>query len=377
MGIFKFLKRQLLKVLQMQDLPINVLVKKYELTDRDEIMNSSTLVVRPGQVAVFVHKGEICDVFAEGTYKLSTENIPVLTKILALPTGFDSPIKAEVYFVNVRQIAGLKWGTQNPIVMRDSEFGSVRVRGFGVYAFQITDPKVFMRQVSGVSNCQVSNVEGQFRPMLMESLTDTIAESKISVLDLAMNYKEFSASVLKSAEQCMAKFGVTITSVVIENISVPAEVEKALDERTKLGILKSEMGTYTQYQAANALRDAAQNEGGGNLAGLGVGLGAGTTMGSIFANAMNPQNAKAEETEKSSENQVICTKCGAKMNKKQKFCPECGEKMVKTCAKCGHELKANQKFCSECGESVIKTCAKCGKVIDKNAKFCPECGEKA
>ncbi len=377
MGLFSFLKRQLLKVIQMEEMPANVLVKKYRLEDRDEIMNSSSLVVRPGQVAIFVHKGEICDVFAEGTYKLASENIPVLTKVLSLPTGFDSPIKADVYFVNVRQVTGLKWGTQNPVMMRDKEFGNVRVRGFGVYAMQIIDPKVFMRQVSGVSDCTIENVDGQFKPMILEALTDTIAESKISALDLAMNYREFSDEVLKVAENSMSKFGVKITSMVIENISLPEEVEKALDERTKLGILKDEMGTYTQYQAANALRDAAQNESDGNLAGLGVGLGAGTTMGNIFANALAGQNMQNNNQNNAQEKvECVCPGCGANLMKKAKFCPECGVKIVKTCSKCGHELKNNQKFCPECGTPTGKVCPKCGKSISNKAKFCPECGEK-
>ena len=380
MGIFGFLKRQLLKVIQMEDMANNVLVKKYQLTDRDEIMNSSTLIVRPGQIAVFVHKGEICDVFGEGSYKLACENIPVLTKILSLPTGFDSPIKAEVYYVNAKQIAGLKWGTQNPVMLRDAEFGNVRVRGFGVYAFKVDDAKTFMRELAGVNDCTVSNVEGQLKPMIIEALTDTIAESKISALDLATNYKEFSQAVLKSAEADCAKFGLKITSVVIENISLPEELEKALDERTRVGILKSEVGTYTQLQAADALRDAAQNPSGGNLAGLGVGLGAGATIGQVFAGSLaqsaeqNKESAKQMQAGK--EESKVCPKCGATVKAKQKFCPECGEKLVQTCPKCGAEVGDKTKFCPECGEKLVKACAKCGTELAPNAKFCPECGEK-
>ena len=296
MGIFDFFKRQLLKVIELEEMPSDTLVMKYQLEDRDEIMNSSSLVVRPGQVAVFVHKGEICDVFAEGTYKLATENVPILTKVLSLPTGFDSPIKADVYYVNVKQIAGLKWGTQNPVMLRDKDFGTVRVRGFGVYAFRIDDVKKFIRDMSGTNTFRVQDVEVHIKPMLLEALTDTIAESKISALDLATNYREFSSIVLDNAKKTMTQFGVEITSMVIENISVPEEVEKALDERTKLGILKDEMNTFTQYQAAQAIRDAAQNEGGGNLTGLGVGLGAGTTLGSMFAQTMANQTMQANSS---------------------------------------------------------------------------------
>lgn len=380
MGIFGFLKRQLLKVIQMEDMPANQIIKKYQLTDRDEIMNSSTLIVRPGQIAVFVHKGEICDVFGEGSYKLACENIPVLTKILSLPTGFDSPIKAEVYYVNAKQIAGLKWGTQNPIMMRDAEFGNVRIRGYGVYAFRVDDAKTFMRELAGVSDCFVSNIEGQLKPMILESLTTTISKSQISALDLAENYREFSKQVMEIAAQDMSKFGIEITSIVIENISVPEEVEKALDERTRLGILKDQVGTYTQIKAADALGDAAKNEGGGNLAGLGIGLGAGATMGQVFASAMGDSIKQSKESGKamaeSAGEEIICPHCNAKLSKKQKFCPECGNKLAPTCPKCGAEIAKNAKFCPECGEKLVKTCAKCGAELSSGVKFCPECGEK-
>lgn len=381
--MFKFLKKQLLKVIQLEDMPTNMLIKKYELTDRDEIMNSSTLVVRPGQTAVLVHKGQICDVFAEGSYKLAVENIPVITKLLSLPTGFDSPIKAEVYFINTRQITGLKWGTQNPIMMRDPEYGNVRIRGYGVYAFKITDPKVFMREVAGVSELTVDSVNGQFKPMIISSFTDAIASSKISALDLAENYKEFASSVVTSAKASMEKFGVEITNITIENISVPDEVEKALDEKTKLGILEDKMGTYAQYQAATAIGDAAKNEGGG-LAGAGVGLGAGVAMGNVFANAFNQslsqnkngQEAKKEEVEKTDVSVPVCSKCGAEIVGKHKFCPECGEKLIKTCSKCGTELNGKNKFCPECGTPVGKVCPNCKKVVGDKIKFCPDCGAK-
>ena len=149
MGLFNFVKKQLLKVIEWKDSSKDTIVYRFPLTDRDEIMTSSTLVVRESQVAIFVHKGEVADVFEPGTYKLSTENIPFLTKILSLPTGFDSPIKAEVYFVNTKQFVGQKWGTQNPIMMRDSEFGTIRLRGFGVYSFRVSDAKLFMKEVLG------------------------------------------------------------------------------------------------------------------------------------------------------------------------------------------------------------------------------------
>lgn len=372
MGLFNFFKRQLLKVIEWKDNSKNTIVYRYPLTDRDEIMTSSTLVVRESQIAMFIHKGQITDVFGPGTYKLKTENIPFLTKALSLPTGFESPIKAEVYYVNTKQFVGQKWGTQNPIMMRDGEFGNVRLRGFGVYSFKVSDATTFMKEVFGTNAVYtVEDVALQIKPLLIQAITDAIAESKISALDLAANYKEFSDTVLQLSSKEFEKYGLQLCSVVIENISLPEEVEKILDERTKLGVLEDKMGTYTQYQAAQAIRDSAQNPSGGNLAGLGVGLGAGTTIGNIFADNISTQNQPKQKF-------VLCDKCGAQMKETAKFCPECGQKQGLTCPKCGADVSKKAKFCPECGENLKqeKKCKKCNAVLKKNAKFCPECGTK-
>lgn len=346
MGLFSKFKRQLLEVIEWQDSTKDTIVYRYPLTNRDEIMNSSTLVVRPSQAAVFVHKGQIADVFGPGTYKLSTENIPFLTKLLSLPTGFNSRIKAEVYFINTKQFTGEKWGTQNPIMMRDKDFGNIRIRAFGVYSFKVDDVKTFMTEMFG-TNAQfvVSDVENHVKPILLQGLADAVAESNISALDLAANYAEFSSQVLKQVQSEVSKVGLKISNFVIENISLPEEVEKTLDERTKLGVMEDKMGTFTQYQAAQAIRDAAQNEGGGNLAGLGVGFGAGGALGNIFANNLNTEN-------KVKQNTALCPKCGASVSATAKFCAECGEKLLKKCPKCGVTLKPTAKFCDECGEKL-------------------------
>ena len=372
MGLFNFVKKQLLKVIEWKDDSKETIVYRFPLKDRDEIMTSSTLVVRESQVAIFVHKGTIQDVFMPGTYKLSTENIPFLTKALSLPTGFESPIKAEVYFVNMKQITGQKWGTQNPVMMRDADFGNVRIRAFGVYSFKVDDAKVFMEEVFGSNEVfKAEDISEQLKPLLVQGVSDSIAESKISALDLAANYKEFSKTITDCTQPEFEKLGLKLVSMVIENISLPTEVEEALDERTKMGVMEDKMGTFTQYQAAKALRDAAQNEGGGNMAGIGVGLGAGVSMGQTFANALTTENKPKEKAE-------TCIKCGAKLKTGAKFCPECGASQVLTCSNCGAELNKGAKFCPECGTKVVNknVCAKCGAELKKGAKFCPECGNK-
>lgn len=370
MGLFSKMKRQLMEVIEWKDSSKDTIVYRFPLTERDEIMNSSSLVVRPSQVAIFVHKGQIADVFAPGTYKLATENIPFLTKMLALPTGFNSRIKAEVYFVNTKQFVGQKWGTQNPVMMRDADFGNIRIRAFGVYSFKVDDAKKFMEEVFGSNEVyKVDDLASQLKSLLVQGLSDSVAESKISALDLAANYKEFSNTIAECLKPEFESLGLKLSSMIVENISLPTEVEEALDERTKMGVMEDKMGTFTQYQAAKALRDAAQNQSDGNLAALGIGLGAGTSMGQTFAGALATEN-------KPKEKQSVCIKCGAKLKSGAKFCPECGEKQTLSCPKCGATITAKDKFCVECGQKLVSTCKKCGAPLKAGAKFCPECGEK-
>jgi len=360
MGLFGRIRKQILKVIEWEDNTKDTIVYRYPLTDRDEIMNSSTLIVRPSQIALFVHKGQVCDIFAPGTYKLSTENIPIITKLLALPTGFDSPIKAEVYYINTKQMSGIKWGTSNPIMMRDADFSTVRIRAFGVFSFKVENAKKFMEEMFGTNHIyKTEDVCEQAKPMVLQAFADTVAESKISALDLAANYKEFSQTIIETSANDFAKFGLKLCTLVIENISLPKEVEEALDERSKLGILDDKMGTYTQYQAANAMRDAANNPNGNNMAGMGVGLSAGVAMGGMFGQAMSgvkpAQDKKSNlSTGKSEEETKECPECHAKINKSMKFCPECGAKqpVAKFCPECGSKLEGNPKFCPECGKKL-------------------------
>ena len=369
-----FIKKNLQKVIEWRDNSKDIVVYHYPVEDRYEIMTGSTLVVRESQVAVFVHKGKVADVFEPGTYRLSTDNLPVITKLLSIGTGFNSPIKAEVYFVNTKQFIGQKWGTQNPITIRDKDFGMVRIRGFGIYAYKVDDAKIFMDEMFGTNNLYTtSDVAEQISPMIIEAISDTIAESKISMLDLAANYREFSEKVRESSQAEFKKYGLRLEKLVIENISLPESVEKALDERSKLGIMADKMNTYTQYQAANAMRDAANNPNGNNLAGLGVGLGVAGSVGSVLNGALNGTTTD--------NNTKTCVKCGAEISVKAKHCPECGAVQSATCPKCGEAVSAKAKFCANCGAKIgtkvdKKHCTECGEELKAGAKFCPNCGKK-
>ncbi len=345
-----FFKKQLLEVIEWNDNTQDTIVYRFPVKNREEIMNSSTLIVRPSQTAVFVHKGQIADIFAPGSYKLATENIPFLTKMMSLPTGFNSEIKAEIYFINTKQFNGLRWGTQNPIMMRDKDFGNVRLRGFGTYSFKVVNVRAFMEEVFGTNGIYtVSNIDSFNRSLIIQGITDTLGEGKVSALDLAASYKEFAEQIKETTNPEFLKLGMKLTKVVIENISLPEEVEKVLDQSTKLGMLEDKMDTYTKMKAADALGDAAKNEGGGGLSGLGIGLGTGTALGQLFA--QNLASTPAHKVAPSKEEEGKVCSCGATNSARAKFCNECGEKLADKlyCSHCGAEVKKNSKFCSDCG----------------------------
>ena len=330
----------------------NTLVYKYPFKKGGrEVNNKSTLTVRESQCAVFVYKGQVADVFGPGLYDLKTDIFPILTKLAAWKYAFETPITLDVYFVNTKQFTDVKWGTQNPIMMRDPEFGVIRVRGFGAFAFKVDDPTVFMKELFGTdSSFQTSDIVSYLKTMLVSALTDALGESKVSALDLAGNTFEFNEIVKRSIQSKFNEIGLKLTNLFIENMSVPSEVEKALDERSKLGILGDKTDVLMKVAAAEAMKDAAKNEG-NPMAGAGVSIGAGLGMGQIFAEAFKSNNNQTATNV--SPNGKACSACGANISKTAKFCPECG-------------AKQNAKsFCPECGAEV-----------DGSAKFCPSCGNK-
>ena len=330
MGIFNTLTGQFINVIEWKDNSSNVMVHRFD-THGHEIMMGAQLTVRESQVAVMVNEGKIADVFQPGRYTLSTQNMPIMTALQSWKYGFNSPFKAEVYFINTRQFLDQKWGTSSPVMMRDSEFGMIRLRAYGIYSFRVNDPTVFLKEVFGTAAYMTTEgVSGQVKRTLVSGLSDAIAQSKIPALDLAANYDELSQFALQTLAPRIEGLGLKLESFVIENISLPEEVEKAIDQRTSMGVVGN-MQQFTQYQAAQAIRDAANNPGG---AGAVAGISMGAAMGQVLQNAMQqPAAAPAAPTAPAAEaapagDVKYCPECGAKIPRTAKFCPECGTKQA-------------------------------------------------
>src|SRR4026209_1743533 len=310
---------QFIEVIEWLDDSTNTLVYRFPVKDQ-EIKNGAQLIVRESQAAVFVHEGQIADVFGPGRFTIEGGNTPILSKIGAWKHGFNSPIKSEVYFVNTKQFTDLKWGTSNPVMMRDADFGMVRLRAFGIYSMRVADPQAFIKEIAGTNaRFLTEDIEGQLKRTLVSGFIDALGESKIAALDLASNYDEIGKFTRTKLNDEFKTFGLELTKFVIENISLPQEVEAAMDKRTSMGVI-GDVGRYAQFQAADAMRDAAQNPGGG--AGTGGGLGAGFALGNAMAgamsNAMNQPNQGQGAAQLAAG--VPCSKCGHQNAPGAKFC---------------------------------------------------------
>ncbi len=350
MGILDKIKGQLIDVIEWTDSSNKTMVHKYDMNGK-EIMMGAQLTVRESQAAVFVNEGQLADIFMPGRYELSTSNMPILTALKSWKYGFNSPFKSDVYFVNTKQFLDMKWGTSNPVMMRDTEFGMIRLRAFGIYSFKVSDVETFLKEVFGTSALfTVDGVEGQIKRTIVSGLSDAIAESKIPALDLAANYDELGTYTMNAINPKLAQLGLTLCSFVIENISLPEEVEKSMDKRTSMGVLGN-LDQYAKYQAAEAMREAANNNNGG-MAGMGVGMGAGAAMGQMFAQSFAQPAAPAQAAPAAAPAATaVCTACGASIPAGSKFCPECGAKQATAgfCTSCGAQIAPGAKFCPECG----------------------------
>ena len=278
MGFSNMIRNQFLDVIEFVDETGVILIKKFDKPG-NEIKQGSSVVVREGQSCVFVSQGQLADIFPPGTYTLNTKNMPVLTTLKAFGSLFRSPVKADIYFVSRRTFIDQKWATKNPIMMRDPEFNMIRIRGFGKFSFQISDVQLFFSKICGAQHLYLTyDIIQYLSSFISETIAIGVSKSGLSAIDLAIHYRELSDMMRDLANERARDIGVTFESVVVENLSLPDEVEKLIDEQSGIGMAKKDMATFLQYQTARAMREAASQEGG--LAGLGASAVLGKEMAS-------------------------------------------------------------------------------------------------
>ncbi|MDR0831348.1 MAG: SPFH domain-containing protein [Bacillales bacterium] len=361
----------LLKVIEWTDSAqtSNVIVQKYTYNIKNDfISKGSKITVRESQAAIFVDKGRIADVFLPGYYTLDTNNVPLLTKLMSWKYGFESPFKSDVYFVNTRQFVNQKWGTQNPIIFKDKEYGLIRIRGFGSYAFRVIDPGDFMKEISSTGASYTTDaIVGWLKSLLVTNISDALGEANLSIGEMAGNLLELGEIVRKVLQPKFKEYGLSLTAFNFENFSLPPELEKALDQNAAAGFRRGNIDVEVTLAQADALREAAKNPGTvGGMMGMGVGLGAGQAMGGAFHSMNQPRQ----------EAMANCPSCGTPNPVTAKFCSKCGKPMGLTCPHCHETVTAGAKFCPSCGKSLNASCPKCGKAVTPGTKFCPDCGEK-
>jgi membrane protease subunit (stomatin/prohibitin family) len=333
-----FFSKQFIDVIQWTEPEDGILAYRYPMEDM-EIQNGGKLTVRDSQMAVFVNEGRIADVFGPGLYTLSTQTLPILTYLMNWDKAFKSPFKSDVYYFSTRLQTNQRWGTPTPITVRDKDFGMVRMRAFGIYSWRISDPRLFYQKITGTRDIyHVADLDGQLRNTIIGRMTGLFANSGVPFLDLAANQTEMSQRMQTETQPVFADLGLALDSFVVENVSLPDELQKLLDQRIGMNMV-GDMNKYTQFQVAQSIPIAAANEGSG-AAGIGVGLGAGMAMGQSVVNAMRPQAqepptpppppaaapAPAPPTAPpvAGTETKFCVNCGKPIARIAKFCPECG-----------------------------------------------------
>lgn len=331
MRLSQFLDKQLIDVIQWNEPEPGILAYRYPMLDM-EIQSGAQLTVRESEMAVFVDQGRIADVFTPGLYTLTTRNLPLLTDLKNWDKGFESPFKSDVYFFSTHLEIDQKWGTSTPITLRDKEFGAIRLRSYGIYSYRIADPRVFFTQVSGTrESFFVYDLEDQLRNTIVARMTDVCASSGLSYLDLTANEASLSAQALEQIRPSFAALGLELTQFTIQNISLPDELQKSLDQRIGMNMV-GDLDKYTQFAAAQSMTTAAANANG--AAGMGAGLGAGAAIGQVMTSAFHPAPGASAPSEIPSAGSAaaapaaatkFCIACGHSIPKIASFCPDCGK----------------------------------------------------
>lgn len=342
-----------------------------------EIKYGAQLTVRDSQAAVLFYKGKACDAFGPGRHTLKTANLPILTKILSLPWRGDSPLRAEVYMVNLKYFTDLKWGTMDPVAFRDSELGLIRLRAHGIYNLQIVQPVLFINALVGtMGSFATDDISAYLKKVIVSRFNDYLGEKLDTILNLPGRFEAFSGDLQKRLVEDFGHFGLRLSHMYITSITPPEEVQKAIDDQGRLTVIK-DMPKFVQMKAAMAMERAAENQG---EAGAGVGMGMGMLMPAMFAGSLA---SSAQQPVAGGGPQAVCPDCRHGIPADAHFCPVCGHQQVilSQCGNCGKNLSPKARFCSQCGQPteakpLIPHCPECKSENLPGSLFCNNCGKR-
>ncbi len=370
-----------LEVIEWFDPTGQELVQRIPEQGSGEIKWGAQLIARESQVGVFFYNGRAIQVFGPGRHTLKTANIPILNKLMAVPWGLTSPLRAEMYMVNMKVFPNLKWGTRDPVAFKDSELGLIRLRAFGMFNIRVVQPLLFINVLLGtLAGMSTSNIEEYLGKVIVSRLNDYLGEHLDSVLDLPGNYQAISTGLKQQLERDFSRFGLALSGMYINSITPPPEVQKAIDDRSRLGVI-DDLDGLAKLKAAMSMEKAAENQAG---AGEGMGAGMGFMMPAMMARYFLDQPAGPTAGSRPSSGQT-CPDCKQEISEDAAFCPLCGHQImiIDQCAKCGKNLAPNARFCSRCGTPVQQRtqhkdrfCPNCGAQNLDNSVFCNQCGER-
>ncbi|MDY6824695.1 MAG: SPFH domain-containing protein [Thermodesulfobacteriota bacterium] len=348
-----------------------------------EIKYGAQLTVRESQAAVFFYQGRAVGAFGPGRHTLKTANIPLLTKIASLPWAMTSPLRAEVYFINLKTFTNLKWGTRDPVAFKDSELGLVRIRAFGIFNVRIVQPVLFINSLVGTQGIFTTEaIEEYLNRVIVSRLNDYLGTTVKSILDLPSQYDEMAEGLALKLKEDFSRFGLAMTELYINSITPPPEVQKAIDDRSRMGVF-DDMNKLMQMKAAMAMEKATEGGDGGGTADAGMGMGLGLMLPGLFSQYFNTTPSGGGQSAQAPQQSAACPECQHMIPADAKFCPQCGHQQVvfQKCENCGKNVTPGANFCPRCGHSTAEIkatrfCAACGAENLADAIYCNNCGEK-